>query len=59
MDADASIFEDQDDEADELAMLEGEADVRAGRTVPHDEVVKWLRTWGSPDEQPPPAEWFK
>ncbi len=59
MDGDVAIFDDADELADEAAMLEGEADVKAGRTVPHEEVVKWLRTWGSPDEQPPPAEWFE
>ena len=35
------------------------ADIAAGRVVPHEEVVKWLRTWGTPEEGPPPAEWFK
>jgi predicted transcriptional regulator len=23
--------------------------------VPHDEVVKWLRSWGTPDELPCPV----
>ncbi|HEY5105216.1 MAG TPA: antitoxin [Caulobacteraceae bacterium] len=54
-----SIFDERDDDADERAMREGEADADAGRTIPHAEFAKWLATWGTPDEQPPPPEWFK
>ena len=54
-----SIFDIIDEEADERASLEGEADADAGRLVPHEEVVEWLKTWGAPDEQPAPAHWFK
>ena len=28
----------------------GEADLAAGRVVPHDEVRRWLESWGKPDE---------
>ena len=52
-----SIFETPDDDADERAMREGEAD--AGRVVPHAEFSKWLETWGTAEEQPPPSSWFK
>jgi predicted transcriptional regulator len=58
-DPEDSIFDDVDDEADELAMREGEADIAAGRVIPHGEVAKWLRTWGKPGEPPPPKEWFE
>jgi len=51
-----SIFE-LDDEEDERRMAEGEADIAAGRVIPHEEVRKWLLTWGTPEEGPPPAEW--
>ncbi|HRD27121.1 MAG TPA: antitoxin [Caulobacter sp.] len=34
-----------------------DADVAAGRVVPHEEVAKWLRTWGTPDEKPLPRSW--
>ena len=54
-----SIFDIIDEEADERASLEGEADADAGRLIPHEEVVEWLKTWGTPDEQPAPAHWFK
>jgi predicted transcriptional regulator len=49
-----TIF-DIDKEAEARAIAEAEADVEAGRVVPHDEVVKWLRSWGKPDELPCPA----
>ena len=45
-----------DDE--EAALLAAEADADGGRVVPHSEVVKWLRTWGTPEEGPPPKSWF-
>ena len=40
-------------------MREGEADADAGRVIPHADFAKWLATWGTPDEQPPPKEWFE
>ena len=54
-----SIFDIIDEEADELAMQEGEADLAAGRWIAHEEVAEWLKTWGTPDEKPAPAHWFK
>ena len=44
---------------EEAALLEAEADADAGQVVPHSEVVKWLKTWGTPDEGPPPKSWFR
>jgi len=44
---------------EEAELLEAEADADAGRVVPHSEVVKWLKTWGAPEEGPPPKSWFK
>lgn len=52
-----SIFHASDPDAEERGLREAEADVAAGRIVPHDEVAKWLLTWGTPDEGPPPASW--
>jgi predicted transcriptional regulator len=52
-----SIFETPDPDAEERSLLEGEADVAAGRVIPHEEVAKWLATWGTPEEGPPPASW--
>ncbi len=59
MQPEPSIFDEIDDEADERAMLEGEAAADAGQYVPHEEVAEWLKTWGTPDEKPAPAKWFK
>ena len=49
-----TIFE-IDEDAEKRAIDEAEADVAAGRLVPHEEVVKWLRSWGTPDELPCPV----
>lgn len=54
-----SIFDEVDDEAEAAADAEALADLEAGRVIPHDEVAAWLRTWGTPDEKPPPKSWFK
>lgn len=35
------------------------ADIKAGRTVPHDDVARWLETWGSDTEKPMPSEWLR
>jgi len=47
------------DIADEQAAREGEADADAGRVIPQTEMAEWLKTWGTPDEKPAPARWFK
>jgi predicted transcriptional regulator len=44
---------------EEAALRRAEADIAAGRLVPHEEVAKWLRTWGTPESGPPPESWFK
>jgi predicted transcriptional regulator len=51
-----SIFDVSPDEALE-ALLDAaaEADYAAGRVVPHDKVVEWLKSWGTPDELPRPT----
>jgi predicted transcriptional regulator len=33
---------------------EGLADAEAGRIVSHEEVARWLESWGTEDELPPP-----
>jgi len=42
------IFDEIDKEAEAQAIVEAEADVAAGRVVPHEDVVKWLESWGKP-----------
>jgi predicted transcriptional regulator len=51
-------MEEPDNEADERAIELGEADAAAGRVIPHDQVAKWLETWGTPREQPAPRRWL-
>jgi predicted transcriptional regulator len=50
-----SIFDTEPDEAEE-ARLDAEADaaVKAGQFVTHAKVVKWLKSWGTPNELPCP-----
>jgi predicted transcriptional regulator len=59
MNIERPIFEEEDEEAEAASIARAEADIAAGRTVPHSEVAKWLKTWGTPEAGPPPAEWFK
>ena len=54
-----SIFDEVDEETEALREAEALADIEAGRVIPNDEVVEWLKTWGTPDEKPPPKSWFK
>ena len=51
------LFDEVDEEFEAVADAEAEADIAAGRVVPHEEVVKWLQTWGAPEEGPPPKSW--
>jgi len=50
-----TIFDQIDEDAEARAIAEAEADVAAGRVVPHEEVMKWLRSWGAPDVLPCPV----
>jgi len=43
-----------DDVAAALAIEEGLADVRAGHVVDGDDVLRWLESWGTDQELPPP-----
>lgn len=49
-----SIFDEIDAEAEERAIREGEADADAGRVISHEAVRRWLLSWGTPNELPPP-----
>jgi len=49
-----SIFEGVDADVEARAIAEAEADIVAGRVVPHEEVVKWLQSWGTENELPCP-----
>ena len=56
---DPSFFDEIDEAAEMAADAIGLAELDAGKGVPHAEVSAWLDTWGTPDERPPPASWFK
>ncbi len=47
-----TVFDVTDDQAEADAIAEAEADVAAGRTVPHETVVRWLRTIGQRSVSP-------
>ena len=49
-----SVFDQPDDDADEAAMVRGEADADAGRVVSHEAVSRWLASWGTPNPLPRP-----
>lgn len=51
------IFEPEDDEADAKAIAEAEADVEAGRVVPHDQVRAWLDDLAAGRRRPRPQPW--
>ena len=36
------------------AVEEGIADIKAGRVVPYEDVRRWLLSWGTDNELPPP-----
>ncbi|PVM86499.1 antitoxin [Caulobacter endophyticus] len=54
-----SIFDEIDEDADARRYAEAMDDIAAGRLIPNDEVCAWLESWGTPDEKPAPASWFK
>ncbi|WP_375402286.1 antitoxin [uncultured Sphingomonas sp.] len=54
-----AIFEQPDPKAIAAMDAEAEADIEAGRVVPHEKVRGWLQNWGKPDEQPMPPEWLR
>jgi predicted transcriptional regulator len=51
-----SIFDDIDEEAEARAIAEAEADVAAGRVVPHEKVREWLLKLAKGEVVPPPCE---
>lgn len=55
MAATTSIFDQVDDAAEARAIARARAEIAAGQGVPHEDVVKWLESWGKPDELPCPV----
>jgi predicted transcriptional regulator len=56
MDDPKTLLEEIDDEAEERALDEAEADVAAGRVVPQEDVIEWLKSWGTTHELPCPVK---
>jgi predicted transcriptional regulator len=53
-DEEPSIFDEIDEGAEGRAVQEADAAIREGRVISHEAMVRWLRSWGTPDELPPP-----
>ncbi|MEI9965495.1 MAG: antitoxin [Caulobacteraceae bacterium] len=58
-DDDLDLFDTVDEEAERRADERAEADVAAGRVVPNERVIEWLRSWGTPKRLPTPYSWRK
>jgi predicted transcriptional regulator len=41
-------------DADAETDVSADAEIEAGRFIPHDKVVEWLKSWGTPNELPCP-----
>lgn len=50
----ATAFEPTDADAEERALRAGEAQLDAGQGIPLADMMRWLDSWGTPDELPPP-----
>jgi predicted transcriptional regulator len=53
MNSEPSLFDEIDQAAQDAA--EALADLDAGRTISHADVKRWLLSWGTAGELPPPA----
>jgi predicted transcriptional regulator len=53
MDQPSTIFDDVDEAAEEAALLAAEAEIDAGRGVPHEVVGEWLKELASGRAVPP------
>jgi predicted transcriptional regulator len=50
----ATAFEPLDEDAKTRAIAEARAQIAAGHTIPLADIVRWLDSWGTPNELPPP-----
>ena len=49
-----NILEGVDEDTEAHAIAEAKRAIKEGRIVPHEEVVKWLQSWGTENELPCP-----
>jgi predicted transcriptional regulator len=60
MNIERGIFDDEEMPEQAAALdAKARASIAAGHFVPHEEVAKWLKTWGTPDFKPMPREWLE
>jgi len=50
----ATAFDPIDEDASSRAVAEARAQIAAGQAIPMADMVRWLDSWGTPDELPPP-----
>jgi predicted transcriptional regulator len=50
----APIFDQIDEDAEARAIAKARAEIAGGKGIPHDEVIRWLQSWGTPNELQPP-----
>ena len=48
------LFEEIDEAEAERRIAEADADIAAGRVISHEAMLRWIKSWGTPDELPPP-----
>lgn len=53
-DDEPGIFEVEDPEYEARLDAEADADIAAGRVISNEAMIRWLRSWRTPDELPPP-----
>lgn len=51
---DADLFDEIDEEADRASFERGLADLKAGRVVSHEAVMRWVASWGTDNPLPRP-----
>lgn len=51
---DFDFFDEVDEEENERRIAEADADIAAGRVISHEAMLRWIKSWGTPDELPPP-----
>jgi len=52
----ASIFDIENDDLEEQALLEAEAELAAGKGIPHEKARIWLKKLAAGQYEPPPCE---
>ena len=49
-----TIFDEVDEAAEIRAIAEADADIAAGRVMSHEAIMRWIKSWGTSEELPPP-----